>query len=69
MTGGTAVSHPEFSPSIDAVLDSRGNDYIRNDPDGKHMRLDAHTVLKWVSLSSCFSQSSPSSPRIHELPC
>ncbi|KAI4231336.1 MAG: hypothetical protein LQ349_005688 [Xanthoria aureola] len=46
MTGGTAVSYPEFSPSIDAVLDSRGNDYIRNDPDGKHMRLDAHTVLK-----------------------
>lgn len=47
MTGGTAISHPSFKPSIDAVLDSRGNDYIRNDPDGKHMRLDAHTVLKF----------------------
>ncbi|KAL8903706.1 MAG: hypothetical protein Q9207_003750 [Kuettlingeria erythrocarpa] len=52
MTGGTAISHPTFSPSIDAVLESRGNDYIRNDPDGKHMRLDAHTVLKLSLFSS-----------------
>ncbi|KAL8657517.1 MAG: hypothetical protein Q9226_001831 [Calogaya cf. arnoldii] len=52
MTGGTAISHADFSPTIDAVLDSRGNDYIRVDPDGKHMRLDAHTVLKDKNLGS-----------------
>ncbi|KAL8962025.1 MAG: hypothetical protein Q9193_001514 [Seirophora villosa] len=46
MAGGTAISHPSFQPSIDAVLYGRGTDYIRNDPDGKHMRLDAHTVIK-----------------------
>lgn len=61
MTGGTVVSHPDFSPSIDAVLDSRGNDYIRNDPDGKRMRLDAHTVLK-LSLPKSFIFISPSLP-------
>ena len=48
MTNGTAVSHPDFEPAIDAVCASQGNDYIRNDPDGKHMRLDAHTVLKYA---------------------
>ncbi|KAL8752739.1 MAG: hypothetical protein Q9184_005642 [Pyrenodesmia sp. 2 TL-2023] len=52
MTGGTAVSHPDFNPSIDTILDSRGNDYIRTDPDGKHMRLDAHTVLMDKNLGS-----------------
>ena len=55
MTGGTAISHADFSPAIDAVLDSRGNDYIRMDPDGKRMRLDAHTVLKY-SLSNSLLQ-------------
>ncbi|KAL8850090.1 MAG: hypothetical protein Q9221_004951 [Calogaya cf. arnoldii] len=52
MTGGTAISHADFSPAIDAVLDSRGNDYIRMDPDGRRMRLDAHTVLKDKNLGS-----------------
>ncbi|KAL8789761.1 MAG: hypothetical protein Q9213_001012 [Squamulea squamosa] len=46
MTGGTAISHPSFSPSVDAVFAGQGNDYIRNDPSGNHMRLDAHAVLK-----------------------
>ncbi|KAI4231970.1 MAG: hypothetical protein L6R40_007557 [Gallowayella cf. fulva] len=52
MTGGTAVSHPSFATPIDAVVDGQGNDYIRNDPSGKHMRLDAHAVLKSVLLPS-----------------
>ncbi|KAL8809746.1 MAG: hypothetical protein Q9200_003139 [Gallowayella weberi] len=46
MTGGTAISHPSFKPSIDTVFANQGHDYIHNDPSGKHMRLDAHGVLK-----------------------
>ncbi|KAL8705492.1 MAG: hypothetical protein Q9225_008024 [Loekoesia sp. 1 TL-2023] len=52
MTGGSAVSCPAFKPAIDAVLASRGNDYIHNDPDGKTMRLDAHGVLRDQNLGS-----------------
>ncbi|KAI4162740.1 MAG: hypothetical protein LQ342_003627 [Letrouitia transgressa] len=42
----TIDSHPDFSISLDAISVSQGNDYIRNDPDGQHMRLDAHAVFK-----------------------
>ncbi|KAI4168610.1 MAG: hypothetical protein LQ343_006274 [Gyalolechia ehrenbergii] len=52
MTGGTAISHPSFKPAVDAVFEGVGNDYIRNDPDGKHMRLDAHGVLRDKNLGS-----------------
>lgn len=39
-------SEPNFSPAIDAEWVGTGNDYIHNDPDGKHMRLNAHAVVK-----------------------
>jgi len=46
MTGGTIKSEPGFSPSLDAEFVGTGNDYIHNDPSGKHMRLNAHGVVK-----------------------
>ncbi|OOG00969.1 hypothetical protein ASPCADRAFT_202819 [Aspergillus carbonarius ITEM 5010] len=46
MTGGTVKSEPGFSPALDAEFVGVGNDYIHADPDGKHLRLDAHGVLK-----------------------
>ncbi|KAL9116768.1 MAG: hypothetical protein Q9187_006704 [Circinaria calcarea] len=46
MTGGTLKSEPGFSPAIDAEFVGMGNDYIRGDPSGKHIRLDAHGVVK-----------------------
>ena len=46
MSGGSLISDPSFNPSIDAEFVGMGNDYIHNDPDGKHMRLDAHGVVK-----------------------
>ncbi|KAL8942236.1 MAG: hypothetical protein Q9211_001480 [Gyalolechia sp. 1 TL-2023] len=52
MASGTAVSHPTFKPVFDAVFEGGGTDYIRNDPDGKHMRLDAHAVMRDKKLGS-----------------
>ena len=46
MTNMVVKSEPGFSPSIDAEIVGSGNDYIHNDPSGKHMRLDAHGVVK-----------------------
>ena len=46
MTGGTVKSEPGFSPAINAEFVGTGNDYIHNDPSGKHMRLNAHGVVK-----------------------
>lgn len=46
MVGGTLISEPEFTPAINANFVGTGNDYIRNDPDGKRMRLNAHGVVK-----------------------
>ncbi|RMJ24792.1 hypothetical protein PHISP_04341 [Aspergillus sp. HF37] len=46
MTGGTVKSAPNFSPAIDADFVGVGNDYIHADPDGKHLRLNAHGVIK-----------------------
>jgi Protein of unknown function (DUF3237) len=46
LTSGTMKSEPGFSPSIDATFKGIGNDYIHNDPTGKHMRLDAHAVFE-----------------------
>ncbi|RJE21048.1 hypothetical protein PHISCL_06619 [Aspergillus sclerotialis] len=46
MTGGTLKSAPGFSPAIDAEFVGVGNDYIHADPDGKHLRLNAHGVIK-----------------------
>lgn len=43
------TSESGFSPAIDAEFVGTGADYIHNDPDGKHMRLNAHGVLKWVA--------------------
>lgn len=48
MSGGTVKSAPGFSPAIDAEFVGVGNDYIHADPDGKHLRLNAHGVIKWV---------------------
>lgn len=46
MVGGTVVSEPGFTPALNAKFEGTGNDYIRNDPDGKRMRLNAHGVVK-----------------------
>lgn len=54
MTGGTLKSEPGFSPAIDAEFVGMGNDYIRGDPSGKHIRLDAHGVVKYASPFSAF---------------
>lgn len=48
MTGGTFKSASSFSPSVDAEFVGVGNDYIHADADGKHMRLNAHSVIKSV---------------------
>ncbi|PWY89748.1 hypothetical protein BO70DRAFT_392960 [Aspergillus heteromorphus CBS 117.55] len=46
MTGGSVKSAPGFSPALDAEFVGVGNDYIHADADGKHLRLDAHGVIK-----------------------
>lgn len=47
MIGISVKSEPGFSPSIDAELVGHtANDYIHVDPSGKHMRLNAHGVVK-----------------------
>jgi Protein of unknown function (DUF3237) len=46
MVGGTVISEPGFTPALNATFVGTGNDYIRRDPDGKRMRLDAHSVIK-----------------------
>lgn len=46
MVGGTIISEPGFTPALNAKFEGTGNDYIRNDPDGKRMRLDAHGVVR-----------------------
>ncbi|KAJ9201250.1 hypothetical protein DTO166G4_273 [Paecilomyces variotii] len=46
MTSGTLKSEPGFSPAIDSNFAGTGNDYIRASADGKHLRLDAHGVVK-----------------------
>ncbi|KAA8651996.1 DUF3237 domain-containing protein [Aspergillus tanneri] len=46
MTGGTVTSESSFSPALEAEFVGVGNDYIHADADGKHLRLDAHSVLK-----------------------
>ena len=50
MTNVLVKSEPGFSPSIDAEIVGNGNDYIHTDPSGKHMRLDAHGVVKYPTL-------------------
>jgi Protein of unknown function (DUF3237) len=49
MTGGTVKSEPGFSPALDATFKGVGNDYIHNDPTGKHMRLNAHGLLEYAN--------------------
>ena len=40
-------SEPSFRPAVDASIVGRtANDYIHIDPSGKHMRLNAHGVVK-----------------------
>ncbi|KAL9065082.1 MAG: hypothetical protein Q9161_008466 [Pseudevernia consocians] len=46
MVDGTVKSEPGFAPAIDAAWVGQGADYIHNDPSGKHMRLNAHAVVK-----------------------
>lgn len=42
-------SDPAFEPTIDAEFVGVGNDYIHADPDGQHLRLNAHGVVKYVA--------------------
>ncbi|CEN62402.1 hypothetical protein ASPCAL09037 [Aspergillus calidoustus] len=46
MLGGTLQSAEGFDPAIDAEFVGIGNDYIHADADGKHLRLNAHGVIK-----------------------
>lgn len=46
MTGGTVKSEPNFHPAIDAEFVGTGADYIHHDASQKHMRLNAHGVVK-----------------------
>lgn len=46
MVDASVKSEPGFTPAIDAACVGQGADYIHNDPSGKHMRLDAHAVVK-----------------------
>ncbi|PGH01343.1 hypothetical protein GX51_05274 [Blastomyces parvus] len=46
MIAGTVKSESTFSPALNGELVGNGNDYIHVDPDGKHLRLDAHGVIK-----------------------
>ena len=54
MTGGILKSDPSFSPGIDAEFVGTGNDYIHADPDGQHLRLNAHGVVKYVLWCSWY---------------
>ncbi|EYE95380.1 DUF3237 domain-containing protein [Aspergillus ruber CBS 135680] len=49
MLGNILKSDPAFEPTIDAEFVGVGNDYIHADPDGQHLRLNAHGVLKATS--------------------
>jgi len=44
-SGGSIKSEPGFSPALDATLE-HGQDVIRVDPSGKHMRLDVRSMMK-----------------------
>ncbi|KAL1998728.1 hypothetical protein VTN02DRAFT_5674 [Thermoascus thermophilus] len=46
MTGGTIKSEPGYSLNLDADFVGTGHDYIHADLDGKHLRLNAHGVVK-----------------------
>lgn len=46
ITGGKIVSDPAYPVQLDSSFVGTGNDYIHNDPDGKHMRLDTHAVVR-----------------------
>jgi hypothetical protein len=46
MVAGTVTSEANFSPSLKGKFIGTGNDYIRVDPDGKHLRLDAHSLIQ-----------------------
>lgn len=48
MTGGTVKSDPGYPLALDAQFVGTGNDYIHADPDNKHLRLNAHGVIKLV---------------------
>lgn len=52
MTNILVKSEPGFSPALDAEIVGTANDYIHRDPSGKHMRLNAHGVVKYVFCHS-----------------
>ncbi|KAL4809514.1 hypothetical protein BDV18DRAFT_132217 [Aspergillus unguis] len=45
-SNGTFESAPGFEPAVDANIVGTGNDYIHADPDGQHLRLNCHGVIK-----------------------
>ncbi|KKZ65534.1 hypothetical protein EMCG_08607 [[Emmonsia] crescens] len=46
MIAGNVKSESSFSPALNGEFIGQGNDYIHVDPDGKHLRLNAHGVIK-----------------------
>lgn len=47
MISGNIESESTFSPALSGEFVGQGNDYIHVDPDGEHLRLDAHGVIKY----------------------
>ncbi|PGH21511.1 hypothetical protein AJ80_03179 [Polytolypa hystricis UAMH7299] len=54
MTSGTVKSEADSPLAFNGEFTGTGNDYIRMDPDGKRMRLDAHGVIQTVDGSSVY---------------
>ena len=46
MVAGNVKAEGSFSPAINGDFVGIGNDYIHLDPDEKHLRLNAHAVIK-----------------------
>ncbi|KZF26502.1 hypothetical protein L228DRAFT_264888 [Xylona heveae TC161] len=45
MTAGTVKSEPGFELALDATFNGTGHDFIRQDPSGKHLRLDVRSTV------------------------
>ena len=48
ITQGTMRNEPGFGVEVDGTIRGTGYDCIHNDPDGKHMRLDANVIVEYV---------------------
>lgn len=51
--GGDVVEAEHVPVRLEATVRGQGVDYVRNDPDGGRMRLDAGVVVEYVLSSLC----------------